>query len=57
MRVIAYDPFVGYFSGSIYDTVINAQGLLTYRLGSLASLGAAAVIAFHLELGPQGKLH
>ncbi|MCA9630169.1 MAG: hypothetical protein KC766_21000 [Myxococcales bacterium] len=55
--VFAYDPFVGYFSGSIYDTVINAQGLLTYRLGSLASLGAAAVIAFHLELGPQGKLH
>lgn len=54
--VFAYDPFVGYFSGSIYDTVINPQGLLTYRLGSLASLGALAVFAFHVELDPQGHL-
>ncbi|MCB9606314.1 MAG: hypothetical protein H6716_06975 [Polyangiaceae bacterium] len=55
--VFAYDPFVGYFSGSIYDTVINAQGLLTYRLGTLATLAALSCAAFHVELGPQGKLY
>jgi hypothetical protein len=37
--IFAFDPFVGYFSGTLYDTVIDAgDALLTYRLGSLASL-------------------
>lgn len=42
--VFAYDPFVGFFSGSLYDTVIEPQGLVTYRVGSLASLVAAALL-------------
>jgi tetratricopeptide (TPR) repeat protein len=37
--IFAYDPFVGYFSGTLYDTVIEpGNALLTYRLGSLATL-------------------
>src|SRR5205814_975618 len=43
---------VGYFSGTLYDTVIDAgTPILTYRLGSLATLVsfalAASVIARH----------
>jgi hypothetical protein len=41
--IFAFDPFVGYFSGTLYDTVIEAgASLLTYRVGSLASLAALA---------------
>ena len=44
--VFAYDPFVGYFAGTLYDTVIDAgTPLLTYRLGSLASAVAAFALA------------
>jgi hypothetical protein len=39
--IFAFDPFVGYFSGTLYDTVIDAgTPLLTYRLGSLCTLAA-----------------
>jgi hypothetical protein len=42
--IFAFDPFVGYFSGSLYDTVIDAgTPLLTYRLGTLATITAAAL--------------
>lgn len=44
--VFAFDPFVGYFGGTLYDTVIDAgTALLTYRLGSLATLTAFALSA------------
>jgi tetratricopeptide (TPR) repeat protein len=44
--IFAFDPFVGYFSGTLYDTVIDAgTPLLTYRLGSLATLAAVALFA------------
>ncbi len=44
--VFAYDPFVGYFSGTLYDTVIDAgDAIYTYRLASLATIGAAALFA------------
>src|SRR5207253_223488 len=44
--VFAFDPFVGYFSGTLYDTVIEAgNALLTYRLGSLATIIAFALAA------------
>lgn len=42
--VFAYDPFVGFFSGSLYDTVIEPRGLVSYRAGSLATLAAAALL-------------
>lgn len=54
--VFAYDPFVGFFSGTIYDTVIEAAGLLSYRAGSAATLGAAIVLALHLRRNERGGL-
>lgn len=39
--VFAYDPFVGYFSGPVYDTVSYEIGrLLSFRVGSFFTLGA-----------------
>src|SRR5688572_27270896 len=36
--VFAFDPFVGFFAGTLYDTVIDAvPRLVTYRAGSLGS--------------------
>jgi hypothetical protein len=44
--IFAFDPFAGYFSGTLYDTVIDAgTPLLTYRLGSLCSLAALVLVA------------
>ena len=48
--IFAYDPFVGYFSGTLYDTVIDAgTPMLTYRLGSFATVVAVALVASVLE--------
>jgi tetratricopeptide (TPR) repeat protein len=48
--IFAYDPFVGYFSGTLYDTVIDpGTALLTYRAGSLATLISVALFASVLE--------
>ncbi len=54
--IFGYDPFVGYFSGTLYDTVIDLDGLLSYRVGSVATLIAAFVAALHLTHDAQGKL-
>ena len=44
--VFAFDPFFGYFSGTLYDTVIDAgTPLLTYRLASLCTLAGVALLA------------
>jgi hypothetical protein len=43
--VFAFDPFVGFFAGTLYDTVIDAvPRLLTYRAGSAGSLLAAVCL-------------
>jgi len=48
--IFAYDPFVGFFSGTLYDTVIDAgTAMLTYRAGSLATLAGLTLIASVLE--------
>jgi len=48
--IFAYDPFVGYFSGTLYDTVIDAgSAMLTYRAGSLATLSAVVLLSSVLE--------
>ena len=53
--VFSFDPFVGYFSGSLYDTVIDAgTSLLTYRLGSFLTLCAVALFASVVERVPRG---
>ena len=54
--IFAYDPFVGHFSGSLYDTVIDSSGLVTYRAGSAATLFAAAALALHLGRDERGRL-
>src|SRR5205814_2964147 len=52
--IFAFDPFVGYFSGTLYDTVIDAgPALLTYRLGSLCTLAALALGASAWDPTPQ----
>ncbi|MFO0664244.1 MAG: hypothetical protein U0174_09840 [Polyangiaceae bacterium] len=39
--VFAFDPFVGYFSGTLYDTIVDpGEAIYTYRLGSLATVAA-----------------
>ncbi len=55
--IFAFDPFVGYFSGTLYDTVVDAGApLLTYRLGSLATLLGAFALASILDRDDQGRL-
>jgi len=44
--IFAYDPFVGFFSGTLYDTVVDpGPPLVTYRTGSLATTLAALAFA------------
>ena len=42
--IFAFDPFVGYFAGTLYDTELDGvRRLVSYRIGSLgmgAFLGA-----------------
>lgn len=55
--VFAYDPFVGYFAGTLYDTVIDAgTALLTYRAGSLATVTAAFALAALFSRRDDGAL-
>lgn len=46
--IFAYDPFVGFFSGTLYDTIVEHAGLYSYRAGTAATLLAAAIAALHL---------
>jgi hypothetical protein len=54
--VFAYDPFAGYFSGALYDTIIDYSGLYTYRAGSAATLLASFIAALHLGHDERGRL-
>jgi tetratricopeptide (TPR) repeat protein len=55
--IFAFDPFFGFFSGTLYDTVVEATvPLLTYRLGSVLTLLAAGILAAHLAHGEEGRL-
>ena len=55
--IFAFDPFFGFFSGTLYDTVVEATApLLTYRLGSALTLIAAGMFAAHLVHDEDGKL-
>jgi tetratricopeptide (TPR) repeat protein len=53
--IFAFDPFVGYFSGALYDTVIDLGPLLSYRAASLGTLFACYVVAAGLERGANGR--
>ncbi|MBK6463810.1 MAG: hypothetical protein IPF92_22830 [Myxococcales bacterium] len=55
--IFAYDPFVGFFSGTLYDTVVDAgTPLRVYRLGSLATLTALLTLASLLRRAESGRL-
>jgi hypothetical protein len=55
--VFAYDPFVGHFAGTLYDTVVEpGSTLLTYRGGTLATLLGAIAAASLLERRAMGGL-
>jgi hypothetical protein len=55
--VFGYDPFFGYFSGALYDTVVDVRPeLWTYRAGTLATLSGAALVASALLRTRDGKL-
>ena len=47
--VFAFDPFVGFFSGALYDTIVDTGPLLSYRAASAATLYACYVATLHLE--------
>lgn len=49
--IFAFDPFFGFFSGAIYDTVVDDAlfALFTYRLGSFLMLLGVFVAAAHIE--------
>lgn len=52
--VFAFDPFVGFFSGSLYDTVIDpGAALLTYRAASLATF-SGTLLALSVGRRAQG---
>ena len=55
--VFGYDPFFGYFSGALYDTVVDVRAeLWTYRAGTLATLAGGALVASALLRTTEGKL-
>jgi tetratricopeptide (TPR) repeat protein len=54
--VFAYDPFAGFFSGTLYDTVIDGSGLETYRAGTAATLLALAALSVTLARRDDGAL-
>lgn len=54
--IFGYDPFVGYFSGTLYDTVIDLERLYSYRIGSAATLFSGFVITLHLTHDEKRRL-
>jgi len=55
--VFGYDPFFGYFSGALYDTIVDVRPeLWTYRAGTVATLAGAALVASALARTPTGRL-
>ena len=55
--VFAFDPFAGFFAGTLYDTVIDAvPRLVTYRAGSAASLLALVCLCASLGRSNGGRV-
>jgi tetratricopeptide (TPR) repeat protein len=55
--VFAFDPFAGFFAGTLYDTVIDAvPRLITYRVGSAGSLLAVVCGCALLRRSTRGRL-
>jgi len=55
--VFAFDPFVGFFSGTLYDEVVEAfRPLLTYRAGTALTIAALFAYAGSLERDDDGRV-
>jgi hypothetical protein len=55
--IFSYDPFFGFFSGTLYDTIVDERPeLWTYRAGSLAALAGAALVASVFVRTPGGTI-
>jgi hypothetical protein len=55
--IFAFDPFVGFFAGTLYDTVIDAvPRLLSYRAGSAGTLLGVACLGALLHRSADGRL-
>jgi hypothetical protein len=55
--IFGYDPFFGFFSGALYDTIVDVRTeLWTYRAGSLATLVGVALVASVLSRTKAGTL-
>ena len=54
--IFAFEPFVGYVSGALWDTTLHEGALRTYRCASVATLSAVYVVALHLERDAGGRL-
>lgn len=55
--VFAFDPFFGFFSGALYDTVVDVRPeLWTYRGGSLATLVGVTLVASALRRSDRGTV-
>lgn len=55
--VFAYDPYFGYFSGPLYDTVIGSLWpLAAYRAGTVGALGFALAAAALAERDANGRV-
>jgi hypothetical protein len=55
--IFAYDPFFGYFSGALYDTVIDVgNDLWSYRAGTAATLVGVVLVAASLRRTSTGAI-
>jgi tetratricopeptide (TPR) repeat protein len=55
--IFAFDPFFGYFSGALYDTIVDVRTeLWTYRAGTAATIVAAALLAAASTRDARGRL-
>jgi hypothetical protein len=56
--VYSYDPFFGFFSGTLYDTVVtdSLTTLVTYRAGTLATIFAYGAAVTLVVRNPNGRL-
>lgn len=55
--VFAFDPFVGFFSGTLYDEVVEAwKPLLTYRVGTVCTILAVVLAAAGMIRNGEGRL-
>lgn len=55
--IFSFDPFFGFFSGTLYDTIVDVRTeLWTYRAGSLATVAGVALVASAFSRSPSGTL-